>query len=396
MTDLLAQALHSNALQALERADMAAAHAEQLPISAPHRVTDLDHATLQQLLAVDYPEAHLEGIQHSDAHEGMTSRHTWQLQWNDIGRQADLPSAVFIKATPEQAYLRETLSLLHMAENEVNFYNQLQTELPDLAPHAFHASSHAGGRFLILMESLEERGLRPYWLADQCSLQHALAVVAALAQLHARYWNSPRFSTDLAWIRPRTLRFGFQWHQASFYRARREYLQSELATHLPEAIRQLLQRWNAHDMQVLNYWDSLPYTVLHGDSHLGNTFSYPDGRAGLFDWQVTYRGHGIRDVAYFFLTAAGPSMREQHEKQVVEHYLDTLAEHGVELDRDQAWRHYGLFALDVLDAHIKTVTRGGYGHAASALQRQVITVSDALLAHGTSDSLERIIQQGHL
>jgi Ser/Thr protein kinase RdoA (MazF antagonist) len=33
-------------------------------------------------------------------------------------------------------------------------------------------------------------------------------------------------------------------------------------------------------------------TLLHGDSHLGNTYSLPDGRSGLLDLQVIWRGTG--------------------------------------------------------------------------------------------------------
>ena len=43
--------------------------------------------------------------------------------------------------------------------------------------------------------------------------------------------------------------------------------------------------------------DDGPHTVLHGDSHPGNTY-FRDGRAGLLDWQVVRRGHPARDLTY--------------------------------------------------------------------------------------------------
>lgn len=396
MNDLDNAALHRNALTALEAADMALAHAPDLGIDEPHQVGRLTPQAVEKMLAAGVADARLEALELADAHDGMTVRNRWTLRWNAAGREAGLPTAIFVKATPDGPYLRETLSMLHMAENEVRFYNEIQHELPEIAPRAYYARSYPGGRFLLLMEVLEDRGLKPYWTVDECSLAHAKAVVAALAQLHSAYWNSPRFEADLAWVRPRTRRFGFEWHQRSFKIARKTYLESEQAARMPAELVEMLRLWDANDRQVYDYWDTLPATVLHGDSHLGNTFAYPDGRAGFFDWQVLYRGHGLRDVAYFFLGAVDESIRKHHEREVVDHYLDELERHGVRVDRASAWQHYGLFVLDRLDAHIKTTTRGGYGHAATGLERGRLTTIGSLLDNDVPGLLRRLLRDGRL
>jgi len=217
--------------------------------------------------------------------------------------------------------------------------------------------------------------------------------MAALARLHAAYWQTPRFESDLAWIRPRTRRFGFEWHHQSFKQARSQYLAGEFGAKLPAELVDMVRFWDANDLAVYAYWDTLPATVLHGDSHMGNTFSYPDGRAGFFDWQVIYRGHGLRDVAYFFLGAVEPDLRKAHEREVIGYYLDCLAGHGVTLDRDAAWRDYCLFALDFFDAHMKTVIRGGYGHAASALERGYFTTIGSLIDNDVPALLRQRVQE---
>jgi aminoglycoside phosphotransferase (APT) family kinase protein len=387
------EALHAHALASLEAADMAAAHAPDLDIDGPYLSTDITAEFLQATLGGSVPGAVLEKLEHQDGHDGMTSRIRWRLRWNDTGRRASLPEGVFVKATPEQPYLRETLSLLHMAENEVRFYNQIRPEVPDLAPEAYYAASYAGGRFLLVMETLENRGLKPYWMADDCSLDHAKAVVAALARLHATYWETDRFTTDLAWVRPRTSRFGFEWHQRSFRTARERYLGSEMGQTLPAEIIDLIRFWDRNDRAVYAYWDRLPPTVLHGDSHLGNTYSTPDGQAGFFDWQVIYRGHGLRDVAYFFLSAADETLRD-HEREIVDHYLNHLEHNGVALDRETAWTDYRLFSLDALDAHIKTTMFGGYGHASAALERGRTTLTTSLLRNAVPNLLHRVVRDG--
>jgi Ecdysteroid kinase-like family len=385
------RALHAHALSALEVADLALAHAPDLGLQEPHRNADLTRDGVQRMLSGGVAGAELTAMTAVQRHEGMTDRNVLDLEWNEVGRSAGLPDAVFAKVTPDGPYLRETLSLLHMAENEVRFYNEIRPEIPDIAPEAYYARNYPGGRFIILMEVLERRGLTPYWQADRCTLAHAKAVVQTLAQLHGAYWQSDRFATDLAWIRPRTQRFGFEWHQRSFTTARRQYLDRPGSSELPEEMRRLIRRWDENDRQVYAYWDRLPATVLHGDSHFGNTYSHPDGRAGFFDWQVMYRGHGLRDVAYFFLAAADEQLRS-HEREVFEHYLACLAPSGVDLDPDTAWRNYCLFGLDALDAHIKTVTRGGYGHAESALERQRTTMTRSMLENGLPDLLDRVLR----
>src|SRR3546814_1924747 len=40
---------------------------------------------------------------------------------------------------------------------------------------------------------------------------------------------------------------------------------------------------------------TLARTLLHGDTHLGNIYLLPDGRAGLLDWHLVVRGHHMHD-----------------------------------------------------------------------------------------------------
>jgi hypothetical protein len=396
LSALAAPELHAGALESLELADAALAHVPDLGIDAPHRTSELGRQAFEAMLGHDHPGARLHDAVLADAHDGMTSRNRWLLRWNDAGQAAGLPAAVFVKATPDGPYLRETLAVLHMAENEVRFYKQIAPELGVIAPRAHHASSYRGGRFMLVLDDLEAQGMRPYSTADECSIEHVRAVVMALATLHASYWQSTRLRGDLVWVRPRTARFGFEWHQRSFHLARRQYLEAEAGACLPPEIVALLRRWDASDRQVYAYWDRLPATVLHGDSHHGNTFSRPDGSAGLFDWQVIYRGHGLREVAYFLLGALDDAARRRHEREVVDLYLDELARRQVRLGRQQAWRDYCLFALDRLDAFIKTVTRGGYGHDASGLERARRATLGALIDNDVPGLLDHVLRHGRL
>lgn len=396
MTSPADAALSESALDALELADMALAHVEGLQIDEPHTAEQVMPVFLERVIGGEVPGARLVQAEVVDGHDGMTDRRRWKLSWNDAGLAAGLPPYAFAKATPHGAYLRETLALLHMAENEVRFYSQLQAEVAAIAPKAYHAAFYPGGRFLLIMEDLEARGLQPYWAHHDCSVDHAGAVLDALAQLHATFWDSDRFSGDLAWLRPRVKKFGRKWHRHSYLEARRRYLEMELGQTLPEDIRLLLSVWGQNDLCVYDYWETLRPTALHGDSHLGNTYGAPDGTAGLFDWQVMFRGHGLRDVAYFMMSALPDAMRRSHETVLLDRYLDALGSRGVKMDRAKAKRDYALFILDQWDAHMKAYAFGGYGHMPEARIRTRDTLVGALQAHGVSDLLEHVVRKGKL
>jgi hypothetical protein len=317
----------------------------------------------------------------------------WLLRWNAEGVAAGLPQSVFVKATPTEPALREMLAVLHMHELESRFYAQVRPEVPELAPRAFHASSHPGGRFLIVLEDLVARGCRPYWQADDCSVGHARAVAVALARLHARYWQSERLCGDLAWVRPCTRRFGWKWLREAHARTRADFLATEDEAILPRHARALLEAWIRNVDRLFDYWERLPRTLLHGDSHLGNTFAFPDGGAGLLDWQVVFSGHGLRDLAYFLMSALGNESRRLHERSIFELYLDVLADGGVKLDREQAWNAFCLFVIDRWDAAILSYMHASYGHATSAQLRGLASIAGSILDNDIGGRLASVLKR---
>lgn len=387
--------LHLHAIASLEAADMALAHAD-LDVGGPCKPADITREFVDAVIGDTVANARLTDFVAEDAHDGMTSRRTWRLTWNAAGRDAGLPQSIFVKATPDEAYLRETLSMLHMAEHEVRFYAEVQPDVADITPRPWFGRYYPGGRFLLVTEHLQERGARPYWGKDHCTADHARAVVTALATLHARFWQSPRFERDLGWVRPRTRKFGLGWHYASFVDARKAFLASEHAAGLPQTVVDTIDLWSQHDRTVYDYWDRLPATLLHGDSHLGNTYANPDGTAGLFDWQVIFRGPGLRDLGYFILSALSDEDRRAQERALFEHYCDMLAAHGIVLERGKAWRDLCLLTLDSMDALMKTIVRGGYGHAASGLERSLAARVGAMADRDVAGLLRTVIAGGEL
>jgi hypothetical protein len=95
-----------------------------------------------------------------------------------------------------------------------------------------------------------------------------------------------------------------------------------------------------------------PLTVCHGDFRADNLMF--DDRASkaeevaVLDWQISYRGPAITDVAYFLCQSLTVDERRAHEAELVRGWYHELAaavlrEHGTTLDDypfDLAWEQY--------------------------------------------------------
>jgi aminoglycoside phosphotransferase (APT) family kinase protein len=68
--------------------------------------------------------------------------------------------------------------------------------------------------------------------------------------------------------------------------------------------------------------------MLHGDAHIGNSYSLPDGTLGLLDWQCVWQGGWAFDVAYVIGSSLSPENRRLHEAALLQHYLDDRARAG--------------------------------------------------------------------
>jgi hypothetical protein len=373
-------------------ADLALAMAGNLVLPGPATVDDVTAQWVEQKIAGDIPGAKLADFRIENVHAGMTSRIRFHLSWNEPGIAAKLPETLFVKVTPELPEHRVMLSILHMAELECNFYNQLGSEFPDITPRAYIADSYPGGRFLIALEDLSLRGCTPYQLVDGSSVEHARAIAKTLAAIHARFWDSERFGTDLVWVRPRSCRYGAPWMAQTFADAWDVFLKGNKLVTVSPAMRELAETWVKLSPKTLAYWETLPQTLLHGDSHFGNTFALPDGRAGYLDWQVILRGHGLRDLCYFMFSALSNEQRRAHGKEIFELYLSELSSYGVKLEREEAWKNYRLFAFDALDANMVTMVHGTYGHDTTALKRQFASLEGAVEDYNLLELLEKTVR----
>lgn len=337
--------------------EVALALSPWVPGSRHQRVDGVGAEWLGQVLARDVSGARIERLETLGGTTGTTDRRRVAVHWNDAGAAAGLPANVFLKGTSPSPKNRTMVAALWMAANEVKFYEGARPDLGDIAPRCYAARRGHGARFLLVLEDLVAAGAQPFSATDgYATVAHAGALMDTLASLHARFWRSPRLAADLAWAAPMTGRSGFPLLARQFRKSRGAFLSGEAKRPVSPATRRLLQAVNDHEAAVYRAWEDGPQTLVHGDSHFGNTFAFPDGRAGLLDWQVVFRTRGVREVAYF-IPALTVEDRRANERALLQRYLDGLAAGGV-VDPpsfDEAWDDYRFFLHDALDSCVLTL-----------------------------------------
>src|SRR6202022_561084 len=190
-------------------------------------------------------------------------------------------------------------------ENEVGFYQNIRPSLKIEAPCCIGATFDADtGQFGLLLEDLRLRSAQIPNVTQPVPVECVRALLDPLAGLHPAFWDSPRFSTDLAWVQ--THRHGKLYEFFETYTLK--MAEAELRQHAFK--RRLLLRLNRTAAQlcedtwaVQRHQQRGPATLLHGDAHLGNSYLLPHGRGGLLDWPLMGRGCWAHDVNYLIVTA---------------------------------------------------------------------------------------------
>ena len=242
------------------------------------------------------------------------------------GTDAGLPRRMILKTMLASPHAPAT-----MYENEVRFYRELRDDIDIETPAVFASNfDPATGRFGLLLEDLTARDARFPSALDPVSLDEVRSILGHLATLHARFWDSPRFTADLAWISTPTSGgmadvFDLIGLELIEDQVARYPFKAELIAPLGRTLPQLWELlW-----RVQRQHTAAPTTLLHGDPHLGNTYLLPGERGGLLDWQLMMRGSWAHDVTYLLVTALDPETRQAHQRELIGEYLGLLGAAGV-------------------------------------------------------------------
>ncbi len=338
---------------------------------------------LTGVLATRYPGIAVESFKILDKHSGTTSRARLSIQYADGSIRTDAPSTVFVKLTPAAFVQRLFLSIVGIGHNELRFYHSTRSSVPVRSPRVHGLQSLGSGRyFVLLLEDVTAPGTRLTTVGDRASLQDAQEVVKALATLHAAFWESHRFRTDLSWVpNPQSRKKNLAWERfatGSMIKIAKRNFASEFSTGFSE----IANLCSKQRDELESLWSQGDRTLIHGDCHIGNLFFEPEG-VGFLDWQVCANAPGMRDVSYFLCNSFPTELRRAHEVELIKGYLEELRSHGVTPPSfEAAWRQHRLFALYTWIAAAFTAAAGG------GLQSRKIGIAGLRRATKAAEDLE--------
>jgi hypothetical protein len=365
-----------------------------LPGESHFGVHSATSAELTAALANGVPDARIEKIDVELDSNGTTDRARLKLLWNTAGNDAGLPSTAFVKGTPSTVSSRILNAAFGLCESEVRFYNELYGAVSNLTLKPYLARVGAGGRFVIVLEEIG-KDTRFFQPGEEASLTHAEGIMDALAELHSRYWRSPKFSNELAWITPYNRRPGYPLAN-KVVASCEKWLKAR--DDVPPSVLRLTQFHLQHWRELDKVWASLPPTLCHGDSHLANTYARSDGTSGLFDWQNIHKTGGMRDVAYFFGHSLTPELRRAEEKNLIARYIEGLAKGGVKEDLptlDEAYEQYRYMILDCWTSVWASLAIGGMAEEERGeilMKRLYAVLEDLDTEQALGDAVKRLGQ----
>jgi hypothetical protein len=311
----------------------------RFPINVADLTAELLTETVQQL----YPEVAVESFTVVDSKsygEAMVSTAARAvLDLNYSGDTGQLPSRVVLKLARDESGI-----MAPFYANEVNFYTLLRPDLQIEAPltlgGVFDPDS---GQFGLLLEDLTLRQAHFPNVTEAVSLHYIKSLIETLARLHAQFWESPRFDTDLNWVQSHTEGALCELqNRAATPLIQHEIDQENFKREMVQRLRTSGPELRGGMMAMHRHQATLPRTLLHGDTHLGNTYRLPGDKGGFLDWQLMTCGYGVHDISYLICTALSVEQRREHEQALLRFYLGKLAEFGVAQPPsfDEAWLEF--------------------------------------------------------
>ncbi len=260
--------------------------------------------------------------------------------------EAGAPRSLIAKFPSDIPENRGVGNHFHFYERETRFYEEIADEVELRAPRCYYSAMDVeADEYVLLLEDMA-----PARVGDQlagCSPDEAELAIRHLAKFHATWWESPRldeidwmpFVSDPAQVQAVEDSYRDTWD--SFLERFGDKLQASMV--------RTGERLADNIASIMAYGAEPPRTIIHGDYRLDNLFfATPEGGDPLavIDWQISFRGRGVLDVAYLMSGGLRPEDRKAKEMDILRSYHNILTENGVrDYGFDQCLHDYRLATL---------------------------------------------------
>lgn len=283
--------------------------------------------------------------------------------------------SVFVKTPSRRPAARLLVEAAGLTAGEVRFYRTLAQSVPVRVPECLHAR-HDGTRFMLVLEDLTGTDRLPA-PTEACTARQALAVIDALADLHAYGWGRPERGRAGGWLlaqvdRERSLG---AWLRRPLTRRGLDLAGDQVPPPVAAGALRYARNHRIADRRLTGP----PHTLIHNDCHIGNLAFGEADQPVFLDWQMVRAGQWARDVAYFCTLALDPDDRRSGEDLLLDRYRRRLrAAGGPNLDAGEARDAYRRHAAYALEATIVTLAIGAAPRAAidAWLARATAAVED--------------------
>lgn len=204
---------------------------------------------------------------------------------------------------------------------EVEFFNIVAPKLAHISLPRSHWAGHNGvNQGIVIMDDLDAQGCQFGDPAKAWPVSRVLAGVEQLAALHAGTWNAR--AEDYPWLRAH--------YDQAILSLMETYEAVVLSEDRPSGIHDYLKDQKRMTAVLKKQWrlrNPKFQCMVHGDPHTGNTYLVQD-QPRFLDWQIIHIGSAFHDVAYFMGGALSIEDRRDHEMEILDHYLEALANFG--------------------------------------------------------------------
>lgn len=310
----------------------------------PAAIEDIDAEWLSAALAAYAPGAKVERFRVVDVIHGFTTLLRLEVELNAAGRAAGVGSTLMLKAgfEPHSDTFAGSYAM------EVAGARDVWPGLGLRTPVYYFADADAErGRTMILMEDLKARGVAFCDPFQSQTYDQAAQRMVALAQAHARTWDSPEIkpggryhdvvlANGAALLRAKHMGYGSFTPQG--WKAWTDLPRGAASSAAFKTLDWVL-RATAY---IARLSDEIPNAVIHGDCHQGNLYLDVDGEPGFFD-SMPRREPPYFEAGYAITCALDVADRKAFDHALLRVYASEAQRCGVKTSYEEVLHYYKIF-----------------------------------------------------